>query len=57
MEGGIFLAIIGGWELVVFMYFGNMEKIKGKVNFRQNLKLLLPYLLREWKSSEIENVK
>ncbi|MCF7911579.1 MAG: ABC transporter ATP-binding protein/permease [Candidatus Cloacimonetes bacterium] len=27
----------------------DIGKIKGKVNFRQNLKLLLPYLLREWK--------
>ena len=39
------------------MYISDTEKIKGKVNFRQNLRLLVPYLLREWKSCEIENVK
>jgi len=37
------------------MYNDNMEKIKVKVNFRQNLRLLVPYLLREWKRGEIES--
>lgn len=31
------------------MYIDDIEKIKGKVNFRQNLRLLLPFLIREWK--------
>jgi len=39
------------------MYNGDLDKIKGNVNYKQNFKLLVPYLLREWKSFEIENVK
>jgi ABC-type multidrug transport system fused ATPase/permease subunit len=31
------------------MYRDDIDKIKGKVNLRQNLRLLVPYLMREWK--------
>jgi len=37
------------------MYNEDLKKIKGNVNYKQNFKLLVPYLLREWKSFEIEN--
>jgi ATP-binding cassette, subfamily B, multidrug efflux pump len=31
------------------MFFNDIDKIKGQVNFRQNLRLMMPYLMREWK--------